>query len=134
MKQKIILIISVVLIILSIIIGIIYLKNNENYGKKENISKNIQIVVYDESEKVIYDEKKETEKSILLDVLKSLEDLDIETETGDYGEYIISINDKKQENNYYWNYYINGKYAPVGVSSYKIKENDVYTFKLEKFE
>ena len=31
-------------------------------------------------------------------------------------------------------YYINDEYAPVGVSSYKIKENDVYTFKLEKFE
>ena len=73
-------------------------------------------------------------KEQLEDVLKSLEDLDMETETGDYGEYIISINDKKQENNYYWNYYINGEYAPVGVSSYKIKENDVYTFKLEKFE
>ncbi len=134
MKQRIILIISVVLIVLSIIIGIIYFKNNENYSKKENTSKNIQITVYDESEKLIYDEKIDTEKSILLDVLKSLEDLDMETETGDYGEYIISINNKKQENNYYWNYYINGKYAPVGVSSYKIKENDVYTFKLEKFE
>lgn len=134
MKQRIILIISVVLIVLSIIIFIIYFKNNENYSKKENTSKNIQITVYDESEKLIYDEKIDTEKSILLDVLKSLEDLDMETETGDYGEYIISINDKKQENNYYWNYYINGEYAPVGVSSYKIKENDVYTFKLEKFE
>ena len=31
-------------------------------------------------------------------------------------------------------YYINEEYAPVGVSSYKIRENDVYTFKLEKFE
>ena len=134
MKQRIILIISVVLIVLSIIIFIIYFKNNENYSKKEYTSKNIQITVYDESEKLIYDEKIDTEKSILLDVLKSLEDLDMETETGDYGEYIISINDKKQENNYYWNYYINGEYAPVGVSSYKIKENDVYTFKLEKFE
>lgn len=134
MKQRIILIISVVLIVLSIIIGIIYFKNNENYSKKENTSKNIQITVYDKSEKLIYDEKIDTEKSILLDVLKSLEDLDMETKTGDYGEYIISINDKKQENNYYWNYYINGEYAPVGVSSYKIKENDVYTFKLEKFE
>jgi len=41
---------------------------------------------------------------------------------------------QKQEDNYYWNYYINDEYAPVGVSSYKIKENDVYTFKLEKFE
>lgn len=106
-------------------------KNNDNIT---NSSKKIQIIVYDETEKVIYKEKKDTEKSILLDVLKSLEDLDIETETGDYGEYIISINDKKQENNYYWNYYINGEYASIGVSSYKIKENDVYTFKLEKFE
>ena len=108
--------------------------NKENNDNITNSSKNIQIIVYDEDEKVIYDEKKETEKSILLDALKSLEDLDIKTETGDYGEYIVSINDKKQENNYYWNYYVNGEYAPVGVSSYKIKENDVYTFKLEKFE
>ena len=134
MNKKIKLILGIVSILLILVVSGIFIINKDNENDNKKALKNIQIVVYDESEKVIYDEKNDTEKSILLDVLKSLEDLDIETETGDYGEYIISINDKKQENNYYWNYYINGEYAPVGVSSYKIKENDVYTFKLEKFE
>lgn len=134
MNKKIKLILGIVFILLILLVGGIFIINKNNDTDDKNDLKNIQIIVYDESEKVIYDEKKETEKSILLDVLKSLEDLYIETETGDYGEYIISINDKKQENNYYWNYYINEEYAPVGVSSYKIKDDDVYTFKLEKFE
>ena len=134
MNKKIKLILGMVSILLILVVGGIFIINKNNDTDDKNALKNIQIIVYDESEKVIYDEKKDTEKSILLDVLKSLEDLNIETETGDYGEYIISINDKKQENNYYWNYYINDEYAPVGVSSYKIKDDDVYTFKLEKFE
>jgi len=134
MNKKIKLILGIVFILLILVVGGIFIINKSNDTDDKNALKNIQIIVYDENEKVIYDEKKATEKSILLDVLKSLKDLDIETETGDYGEYIISINDKKQENNYYWNYYINEEYAPVGVSSYKIKDDDVYTFKLEKFE
>ena len=70
----------------------------------------------------------------LLDALNSLEDLKVETEDSDYGAYIISISDLEQGDNYYWNYYVNGEYASVGVSSYEIKNNDVFTFKLEKFE
>ena len=59
--------------------------------------------------------------------------LNVETEDSDYGAYIISIGDLEQGDNYYWNYYVNGEYASVGVSSYEIKNNDVFTFKLEKF-
>ena len=90
--------------------------------------------MYDESETLLYDENKQTDKTILIDVLKELDDLSVETETGDYGEYITSIHGKAQENNYYWNYYINGEYASVGVSSCEISDKDVYTFRLEKFE
>ena len=100
----------------------------------DKLDRDIKIVVYDKDNIVVYNEEKTTSKIYLLDALKTFDDLELETETGDYGEYIISINGKKQEDNYYWNYYINDEYAPVGVSSYKIKENDVYTFKLEKFE
>lgn len=118
------------LVMLVIIVGCSKSKTNV----VDKLANDIKIVVYDKNNKVVYDEEKTTSKKYLLDALKTFDDLKLETETGDYGEYIISINGKKQENNYYWNYYINGEYAPVGVSSYKIKEKDVYTFKLEKFE
>jgi len=128
-KSKLLIGIAVIFIILVICIVFIINKSSDN-----SLTKNIQILVYDEKKILLYDEKKQTEKNVLIDVLKSLDDLDVKTETGAYGEYIVSINDKKQGDGYFWNYYINGQYAPMGVSSYKIKENDVYTFELEKFE
>lgn len=124
--------ILVVIIFILIVLGIVIINKNKDM-RSENLVKNIQIIVYDDNKEKLYDEKKQTEKIILIDLLKSLDDLKIETEAGDYGEYIVLINNKKQGNNYYWNYYINGEYAPVGVSNYKIKDNDIYTFKLEKF-
>lgn len=133
MKKKLKFILPIV-VILAIIIAIVVVKNKGNENSKEVLSNNIQIIVYDKTNATIYDEKKETNEKYLLDALNSLEDLKVETEDSDYGVYIISIGDLEQGDNYYWNYYVNGEYASVGVSSYEIKNNDVFTFKLEKFE
>jgi len=122
-----------VFLLLIMVVTIVGCSNNKT-NMDVKLDSDIKIVVYDKDNTVVYNEEKTTSKKYLLDALKTFDDLELETETGDYGEYIISINGKKQEDNYYWNYYINDEYAPVGVSSYKIKENDVYTFKLEKFE
>ena len=134
MNKKTKLILVLVLTILILIIGSTFIINKKQNIETETLIKNIQVFVYDENEILIYDKGKQTEKNVLVDLLKSLDDLNVETETGPYGEYIISINSKKQGDNYYWNYYINGEYASVGISSHKIKDNDIYSFKLEKFE
>ena len=122
-----------VFLLLIMIVTIVGCSNNKT-NVDDKLDSDIKIVVYDKDNTVVYNEEKTTSKKYLLDALKTFDDLKLETETGDYGEYIISINGKKQEDNHYWNYYINDEYASVGVSSYEIKENDVYTFKLEKFE
>lgn len=130
-KKVVIGIATIALILIICIVGMI---NKNDINNTENLIKNIQISVFDEKELMIYDEKKQTNKVFLAELLKELEDLDVQTETGKYGEYINSINGKTQGDNYYWNYYVNGEYASVGISNCKIKENDIYTFKLEKFE
>ena len=122
-----------VFFLLIMIVTIVGCSNNKT-NVDDKLDSDIKIVVYDKDNTVVYNEEKTTSKKYLLDALKTFDDLKLETETGDYGEYIISINGKKQEDNHYWNYYINDEYASVGVSSYEIKENDIYTFKLEKFE
>ena len=43
---------------------------------------------------------------------------------GHMGAYILCINGVCQNNGKYWFYYINGKYANVGASSYYPKSND----------
>ena len=49
----------------------------------------------------------------------------------DLGYYIKSINGQPETFGRYWMYYVNGKSASVGVSSYILKANDVITWKLE---
>lgn len=104
-------------------------------NKKEiDTNKEITIIVYEKKDNIIYEQTINTKEKYLLNVLKNIDELNIKTELGDYGEYIISINNIKQEDNYYWNYYVNDNYASVGISQYEIKNNDKITFKLEKFE
>ena len=103
-------------------------------GKKEEAGNEIQILVYDRENSTVYDEKIKTEEKYLGDALAKIDDLEVVTEDSDYGPYIVSIKGLEQGDNYYWNYYVNGEYAQVGVSQQEIKEGDVYTFKLEKFE
>ena len=103
-------------------------------GKKEEAGNEIQILVYDRENSTVYDEKIKTEEKYLGDALAKIDDLEVVTEDSDYGPYIVSIKGLEQGDNYYWNYYVNGEYAQVGVSQQEIKDGDVYTFKLEKFE
>ena len=101
----------------------------------EEITKySIEVSVYDKTNTAIYEEKIETEEKILLDAIKNIKDLKVVTENSEYGAFITSIKGINQEEDYYWNYYINSDYATVGVDSYKIKENDKIEFRLEKFE
>ncbi len=55
-------------------------------------------------------------------------------EFGGIGFFVEEINGLAQDKGEgrYWIYYINGETAKVGVSQYKIKENDVISWKYEK--
>ena len=126
---------------LSIILVIVALLSLTGYSQNATETVTIpsnqldyQVVVYDRDSNVLYDKKLSTEHEILIDALKEQQDLQVVTVDSQYGEYIISIKGNEQGDNYYWNYYVNGEYAQVGVSSQKINNDDIYTFRLEKFE
>lgn len=130
MKKKVI-IVSIILIIILIIGGIII----NNYKKDYHKSKiEITISVFDKENLNIYNKNVETEETYLIDVLKNLEDLNMITEETEYGEYITSIMNIEQGDNYYWSYYIDDQYATVGVSNCQIENGKTYNFKIEKFE
>ena len=106
-----------------------------SYKKDYQKSKiEITISVFDKENFNIYNKNVETEKTYLIDVLKDLEDLNIITEKTEYGEYITSIMNIEQGDNYYWSYYIDDQYATAGVSNCQIENGKTYNFKIEKFE
>ena len=121
-------------IFLILFITILVVGCTKDNKKEIDTNKEITIIVYEKKDNIIYEQTINTKEKYLLNVLKNIDELNIKTELGDYGEYIISINNIKQEDNYYWNYYVNDNYASVGISQYEIKNNDKITFKLEKFE
>ena len=49
--------------------------------------------------------------------------------TGDFGAFITEVCDVKnnQTKSFYWMFDVNGKQSPVGVSCYKVQENDNLT-------
>ena len=57
--------------------------------------------------------------------------------TKDYpglGEFVESINGVKPDQNHFWSYYIDGKPAQVGASSYKTKNSDQIEWILEEIK
>ena len=126
MKNKLVKILLLVIIAITLV-GCT--NNKKSDAKKTEAEKTIKVMVYNKEEKEIYNDKIKSNKKKLVDVLKQAKDLELKTETGDYGEYVVSIKGISQEDDYYWNYYVNDKYSDVG-----IKNNDEIKFKLEKFE
>lgn len=93
----------------------------------------ININVYDKEAKEIYNQEISTNEKYLSEAIKDIEDLNVITVDSEYGEYITSILDISEGDNYYWNYYINDEYAQVGISSCKVEDGKTYTFKIERY-
>lgn len=51
---------------------------------------------------------------------------------GDLGVFINSLNGKAGSKDKWWQYWVNGKYATVGVSGYKPQAGDVIEFRLTR--
>ena len=136
MNKKNTIIIVITIVAIMILGTLIYINVSNNNSTKNNINQKNQIVinVFNRENKEIYNNTIETGENHLSDVLETLKDLNIVMEDGQYGKYISSILGIPEGDNYYWTYYINGKYASVGVSSCQIEENSVYSFKIEKYE
>ncbi len=64
-----------------------------------------------------------------LDLLKSK--YKVETKTFSAGEYVQAINDQAADSSHYWAFYVNGKQATVGASSYVTTNSDSIEWKLE---
>ena len=130
MKKK-IAIITIIAIIVIAIIGIIVGNLNNNHS---NVEKEITISIFNKETEKIYSAGVKTEKTYLIDVLKELKEINVVTEKSEYGDFIISIMNIEQGDNFYWSYYIDNEYATVGVSSCKVEDGKTYNFKIEKFE
>lgn len=48
------------------------------------------------------------------------------------GYFVEEINGEKNQNGAYWTLYVNGKYSPVGASSYKLTTGDSVEWRYEK--
>ena len=130
MKKK-IAIITIIAIIVVAIIGIIVGNLNNNHS---NVEKEITISIFNKETEKIYSARVKTEKTYLIDVLKEIEEINVVTEKSEYGDFIISIMNIEQGDNFYWSYYIDNEYATVGVSNCKVEDGKTYNFKIEKFE
>ncbi len=72
-----------------------------------------------------------------IDVLTLLkENAKIETQDfgSDLGEYVLSINGKGSEDNYFWTYYVNNVKADLSASKNITKNSDKIEWKYEKFD
>ena len=130
MKKKKAIIIIIAIIVVAII-GIIVGNLNNNHQNEE---KEITISIFNKETEKIYSARVKTEKTYLIDVLKEIEEINVVTEKSEYGDFIISIMNIEQGDNFYWSYYIDNEYATVGVSNCKVEDGKTYNFKIEKFE
>lgn len=51
---------------------------------------------------------------------------------GSMGVFVNSINNFSNTKDKWWQYYVNGEYAKVGISNYKVQVGDVIEFRLDK--
>lgn len=92
----------------------------------------LTIVVVDDKEKKIFDKKVGFNAGeTFMDVIDR--NLTIEYESSEFGRMIISINGKKQGNNFWWVYTRNGDFTPTGVDSQEFADGDVFLFELKNF-
>lgn len=138
-KRIVLLAVSIIIVLFMTVIGYNLINSKDKNGDVDNNKvieelKDISINIYGKDDVgVIYTKNIETNKQYLVEILENIPETKIVVEEGPYGAYITSIMDIKQEDGYYWSYYINGNYATEGISSCKIEDNTVYDFKIEKF-
>lgn len=111
--------------------------NDKDNDKVKEDLKNITIVIVGEEKEELYNKSIKTSEDKLVDVLKN-EELSLVIEDGPYGAYITSLMELEQKTTekgmYYWSYYVDDKYAEVGISNCSVKEGETYKFVYEFYE
>jgi len=135
-KQKLTIVIILILICSFLIYS--YTKTDNQKIKEPNINqgeKTIEIATL-EINGIKYESKILGETSIydFMYQLKNEGKIDFQEKnyTG-MGKFIEEINGIKGDGKNFWIYYVNGQKAEIGVSEYKIKPNDVITWKYESY-
>lgn len=105
------------------LLGFFQISNEKNIGNVTLI-----ITVFNDSKFSKYN----FENMTALELLQM--DNEVNTTYSKYGAFVNCINNICTNSNYYWMYYVNGGMASVGVSEYKIKDNDIVEFKYGKIE
>lgn len=106
--------------------------------KPQEGSKSVTVeVVDDKGETKTYQEKTDAEYlSQLMDEMKADGDFAYEGSTGEYGLYIISINDitpDYEKDGAYWSIYVNGEYGQYGADQQPLTDGDTYRFAYEVY-
>ena len=68
-----------------------------------------------------------------LDLLKASHTIETKTFSG-IGEYVTTIDGKKEDSKHFWALYVNGKQSQVGASDYKVKAGDKIEWKFEEIK
>lgn len=55
----------------------------------------------------------------------------VETKSTSFGEFVSAINGITPDDNHFWSFYVNGQLSNEGAGTYKTKDTDTITWKLE---
>ena len=117
----------------NVIVDVSNSTDNLRVESNQKIEKNIKILISDKEGNNIFSGDFVSKEENLIDAMSYIQEIDILFEIGPYGAYITEINGIKQEDGYYWTYYIDDEYASVGASSCEIEDGKTYSFVIEKF-
>lgn len=93
-----------------------------------------QVKLEFEYSNVTYKYDVNTDTDFVFDMLKEVNDaldLNMQTETGEWGEFITSFKNIKQAGGYYYIIYVDGESSMTGVSTLPVEDGKTYTFKYE---
>lgn len=120
--------------ILVLIMGAVYLMMRPKAG---NGTKDITVEVKAETGEVkTYQIRTDAQYLAgVLDELAKTQDFTYETQNGDYGLYIVSINGLTADysvSQAYWSIYVNDAYGNYGISEQPVNDHDRFTLAYEK--
>ena len=91
-------------------------------------SKNITIEVINSAEEsTVYEVA--TDAEYLVEAFKDADGLEVVTEEGQYGVFILSVNGEEavwETNNAYWSIMVNGEYGQYGASEQVVTDGDAF--------
>lgn len=92
-----------------------------------------EISVYNAEDIQLYSEEISTTEETLFDALLESDQIEIDYESGEFGNFITTINDEEAASGYFWLLIINGEDAMVGADGHTIEDGDQIEFRLANY-